>query len=84
MTHGAILLDGKEPGEPGAATAGCRDNAMAPMIATKAAKRSSEEKARRQCDGVEVEEEFRFVIIGIPMVLNAAGLRTETETCCLT
>ena len=40
---------------------------MAPRIATKAAKRSSEEKTRRQRDGVNVEVRGRFVIIGLPM-----------------
>jgi len=68
MTHGAILLDGKEPGEPGAATAGCREDAMVPMIAIKAAKRSSEEKARRQRDGVNLEKGCGFVIIGLQVI----------------
>jgi len=68
MTHGAILLDGKEPAEPGAATAGCREDAMVPMIAIKAAKRSSEEKARRQRDGVNLEIGCGFVIIGLQVI----------------
>jgi hypothetical protein len=38
------------------------------MTATKAAKRSTEEKTRRQRDGVNVEVGCRFVIIGLPMV----------------
>jgi hypothetical protein len=38
------------------------------MIATKAAKRSSEEKTRRQRDGGNVEVVGRLVIIGLPMV----------------
>src|SRR5882672_2108213 len=66
MTHGAILLDCNGPvPPPGAATAGCRDEAMAPMTATKAAKRSSEEKTRRQRDGVNVEVGCEFVIMGL-------------------
>ena len=68
MTHGAILLDWNGPvPSPGAATAGCRDEAMAPMTATKAAKRSSEEKTRRQprCSGVNVEVVCEFVIMGL-------------------
>ena len=36
---------------------------MAPMTATKAAKRSSEEKTRRQRDGVNVEAGREFVIM---------------------
>jgi hypothetical protein len=68
MTHGAILLDGKVPGDPGAATAGCREDAMDPRIAIKAAKRSSEEKARRQGDGVNLEIGCRFVIIGLQVI----------------
>jgi hypothetical protein len=35
------------------------------MTATKAAKRSTEEKTRRQRDGVNVEEGREFVIIGL-------------------
>ena len=38
---------------------------MAARIVIKAAKRSSEEKTRRQRDGVNVEVRDRFVIIGI-------------------
>ena len=38
---------------------------MAPMTATKAAKRSSEEKTRRQRDGVNVEAGCEFVIMGL-------------------
>jgi hypothetical protein len=68
MTHAAILLDGKEPAKPGAAKAGCREDAMAPMIATKAAKRSSEEKAPRQRDGADLEKGCGFVIIGLQVV----------------
>ena len=41
---------------------------MAPMIAIKAAKRSSEEKARRQRDGVKVEVAGGFVIIGLQVI----------------
>jgi hypothetical protein len=43
---------------------------MATRIATKAAKRSSEEKTRRQRAGVNVEVRGMFVIIGLPVVLN--------------
>jgi hypothetical protein len=68
MTHGAILLDGKELGKPGAATAGCREAATAPMIAIKDAKRSSEEKARRKREGVNLEKGCGFVIIGLQVV----------------
>jgi len=68
MTHGAILLDGNEPWEPGAATAGCREDATAPMIAIKDAKRSSEEKARRQREGVNLEKRYGFVIIGLQVI----------------
>jgi hypothetical protein len=35
------------------------------MTATKAAKRSSEEKTRRQRDGVNVEVGYEFVIMGL-------------------
>jgi hypothetical protein len=38
---------------------------MAPRTATKAAKRSSEEKTQRHRDGVKVEVRGSFVIIGI-------------------
>ena len=38
---------------------------MAPMTATKAAKRSTEEKTRRQRDGVNVEAGREFVIMGL-------------------
>ena len=68
MTHGAILLDGKEPAGPGAATAGCREDAMAPTVTTKAAKTSSEEKARRNRDGVNFEKGCGFVIIGLQVI----------------
>jgi hypothetical protein len=68
MTHDAILLDGKEPVEPGAATAGCRDDAMAPMTAIKAAKRSSEEKVRHRRDGANLEIGCGFVIIGLQII----------------
>jgi hypothetical protein len=47
---------------------------MAPRIVTKAAKRSSEEKTRRQRDGVKVEVRCSFVIIGI-----ASGLIADFE-----
>ena len=43
---------------------------MAPRTATEAAKRNSEEKTRRQRDGVNVEVRGRFVIIGIVGGLN--------------
>jgi hypothetical protein len=46
---------------------------MAPRIATKAAKRSTEEKTRRQRDGVNVEVRGRFVIIWITGGLNLAA-----------
>ena len=52
---------------------------MAPRIATKAAKRSSEEKTRRQRDGVNVEVRGRFVIIWITGGLNLAACERETE-----
>jgi len=68
MTHGAILLDEKKPAGPGAATAGCREDAMAPTVTTKAAKRSSEEKARRQRDGANLEIGCGFVIIGVQVI----------------
>ena len=42
--------------------------AMAPTITTKAAKRSSEEKTRRQRDGANLEIGCGFVIIGLPVV----------------
>jgi hypothetical protein len=47
-------------------------------IATKAAKRSSEEKTRRQRDDVNVEVRDRFVIIGIAGGVES-WLWTETE-----
>ena len=47
-----------------------REETIAPRIATKAARRSSEEKTRRQRDGVNVEVRGRFVIIGIVGGLN--------------
>ena len=69
MTHGAILPDCNEPvPPPGAATAGCREEAMAPRIATKAAKRSSEEKIRRQRGGVNVEVAGGFLVIGLRVI----------------
>ena len=52
----------------GAATAGCREVAMAPRTATEAAKTSSEEKTRRQRDGVNVEVAGGFVIIGLRVI----------------
>ena len=58
------------PPPGGAATAGCREEAMAPRSATRAAKRNSEEKTRRQRDGVNVEVRGRFVIIGFDGGLN--------------
>jgi hypothetical protein len=69
MTQDEILLDCDETAPPpGAATAGCRDEAMASMIATEAAKRSSEEKTRRQGDGVNVEGVDGFVIIELRVI----------------
>ena len=46
-----------------AATAGWRETAIVPTKATKAAKRSNEQKIRRQRDGVNVEGGREFVIM---------------------
>jgi hypothetical protein len=68
ITHGAILpsCNASLPPAP-AATAGWREKAMAPTKATKADKRSSEQKIRRQRDGVNLEAGREFVIMELPM-----------------
>jgi hypothetical protein len=68
ITHGAILLvvaAGPDTPASAEATAGNREEAMAPTAATK----NSEQKMRRHFDGVNVGVVFEFVIIELPVRL---------------
>src|SRR5438128_2653499 len=73
ITHGAILVAG-DTGEPlltapafAEASAGRREEAIAPTAATTAATRNSEQKIRRHGDGVNADVGFGFVIIEWPV-----------------
>ena len=77
ITHGAILLDCEEIFPPRAATDGCLDDAMAPMVIRRAVKRSIEETIRRQRDGLDADVAGRFGIICIAGSLSFEGLRRK-------
>src|SRR5437879_13474915 len=76
-TSGAILLAGGPdigkrpwPTAPAEATTGKREEAIAPMAATAVAIRNSEQKIRRHRDDVNVDLEFGFVVIELPVRLD--------------
>jgi hypothetical protein len=80
ITHGAIFVVGAP--DTGTlpwltapafaeASAGRREEAMAPMAAAAAARRNNEQKIRRHLDGVNVDVGFGFVIMELACVVVA-------------
>jgi hypothetical protein len=68
ITHGAILLAvAGDAGKPPRVTA--REEPMAPTAAAAAAIRNSEQKIRRQGDGLNKDVGFGFLIIDLSMLM---------------
>ena len=59
-----------------------REEAMAPMPATAAAIRNTEQKIRRHLDGVNADLEFGFVIIELPGCVCCCS-RDRRSRCCI-